>query len=240
MNETRKTQPKMSDLQINTLAQVGVLENDLSALGWDQPARLYFIAGEEDDPYLQMVGPPIPGSATAQIVYAHENGFRVPAGTLGLVLAQEATRHLTFEETIERNPATMVQKIAESIVRDGGVEPQGGWSQNQLEDYYYNNMVPGLPNPPDLPDLMRAQVRLISAVLLDGTQFFSTVVKDSGKPAFATVEDHTNIAESFIHSLLYQVLHGVHPGSGDPIQSVADFQTLEALSALPTVEKRTT
>lgn len=225
----------MTDHISNIAKTLGTIDTDLSVGGANQPARLYQLIDDIEDPTAQLLGV-LPTYPPSDLQAGYDAGSRVPEYVHGLVLSSSGARHLTYPEVVERN-AEMPTKIKAAVERQNNGTPiPEDKLQETLEAYYNDVMIPAMPNPLQLPPFMRVDIRMTVAVLRDGT--VHKLIHESDKEPAELFTGRVEGNENF-PTALYMFLHGLRPADcDDPITVVSDYKTLEALSALPTADER--
>lgn len=225
----------MSEQHANILKSMDALTRDLDSLGWDLPARLYYLVDDETDPTFRLVGQ-LPTHPCVDLEAGFDVGNRVPAEAHGIALAHETYRHLFFDELLERNPE-MLDRIKQSAEREQHTEISEGESYARASAYYQEFMIPRLPAPSMLPENMRVEERFICTVLRNGDHLIHRQIRGTDKHA-GRVEPKDALPGGKIPTSLYMFLNGIRPDADceDPYMVVSDYLTLEALSALPVKE----
>lgn len=208
---------------------ITILADDLDSVGWGLNNRIYHIVDDPEDPTIRLAGelhcPP-----EVELTHMFDAGVRCPDNLLGLVVACEIVRHLTFEELVERHP-DMVEKIAESWKRDKGTDLPPEMIMFHAKNYYYDTMLPGLPSPDEMPEHMQTDLRVLNVVLRDGTVIADMHARDQ-------VEHSTSIAppeiidQTAIPGGMYLFLHGLRPDVSsikDVKQAVEDYLTVQSI-----------
>lgn len=225
----------MSERNQNILKTLHSLSADLDAMGWDQPARIYHLIEDENDPIARLAGI-LPTYPPDDMLAAYDQGMRMlPGKVFGLVIASEGYRHLFIEEVMERNPQ-MKDRILEAVAEGNAtIDPEE--VEEVLARHYYDHMVPKLPSPSQMPPFMRCEVRMVCAVLLDGTTITHSSSKEKDD-ADGSVIPRELITQQRIPCAMYMFLHGVRPDADcpDPLTVVEDHKTLEVLASLPVKE----
>jgi hypothetical protein len=225
----------MSEQHANILKSLETTARDLDTLGWDLPSRLYYLVDDVNDPALRLVGQ-LPTHPMSDLIAGYEAGARVPTDACGIALAHEAYRHLTFDELLERQPS-MLESIKASAERELRIKIDPDEVKQRASDYYHQAMIPRLPMPRHLPPNMRAEIRMVCAVLRDGTLLNHQHTRGTDDH-HGQVEPRDVLVQGRIPTAMYLFLSGVRPDGDcpDPFTVVSDYQTVEALSALPTKE----
>jgi hypothetical protein len=223
-------QENWTDQHKSLVKTLETLVGDLNTQGWDQPGRIYFLDEPTEDPQVALAGI-IPTHPVADLQAAYNEGFRVPPETLGLVVSHEGYRHLTAEEVWERNPE-MFERLKAYLVERGHdltdvpVEQIKGY----VKDHYYNTILPQLSAPGAMPDHMRAEIRVVNAMLRDGTCIL--VGQSRGKDDLrVNVLKPGQFVRQGVPTALYLFIHNLFPDSEnkDPMQAVADYEALKEM-----------
>lgn len=217
---------QLTPQQESILKQLETLVYDLEVEGWDIDSRIYFIQ-DDNSPFLHFAGI-MPTHPIDDMIGGFDQGLRVPPDALGLAIAGEGYRHLSFEEVIERAPE-MLPRILDMAEQKSGARPDEDLTLEVGKNHYYDVIIPRLPGPSEMPDHMRAEMRIITAVLRDGTGLH--VTRSRGK------DDITRLARTKeclryegIPGSMYLFLHGLRPEVvEDPVQAVSDYQLLKAM-----------
>lgn len=177
------------------------LENDLDALGWDQPHRMYVVAGSLEDPRLELtIELPIQFHPCDLLQHLYDSGHRLREGALGLAFATEGWRHLTYPELREGHPnmTAAVEGLTDTLFPDlTGDERERILTKSLLE------MQSGL-RPSQAPDHLRKETRSITTVLRNGQTI--AVSRTRGKDDHDVFYDKGRVAH-FMH----QYLRGERP-----------------------------
>jgi hypothetical protein len=142
-----------------------ILEVDLDALGWDQPARFYSLKGTPSDPELELLGV-LPGHPFETLEQIRRAGYRAPSEVVGLAIANEAWIPITLDLAVERN---LVQKPPEDV--EITVDHRMAWTK-ALMNSSPDGSIAGLP------DQYRREVRIVTAITRDGVVHMYTKHRD--------------------------------------------------------------
>lgn len=219
----------------NVAKTLTLLDNDLTALGWDLPSRLYLLEGSQEDPTARYVGE-IDGHPALGIRVMYDKGFRVPPSAHGMAVSYEMWRHLTADEVISRHPE-MTEKIIDSMVRAGLKPPTPEELRESITKYYQTSMLPALPGPQHMPAAMRSDARSIVAVLRDGTSFTLAHSRD-----LDDLEVNIHGRQEGLHyrvaGYMYMFLHGIRPDEDThPIRAVDELTQLQEMFEAPAIEE---
>lgn len=185
-----------------------LLENDLEGAGWDQPAAIYFVSGDPNDPHLTLaatlLGHPVPAM---QEIY--DDGARVPDNVIGIALATEGWRHLQLEELEEVDPQMVaVMRAATKVLfpdhtdeeLDGEVKKAMGKLHQQVR-------------PSELPSEMRVEIRNVFVVFPDGTSM--GVIRDRDQePKLTDFQSAEITLGGRVPDAMHHLLRGERP-TGD-------------------------
>lgn len=145
------------------------LENDIDALGWDQPATLFVIAGTPEDPRFERLADVISGHPCEIMQGLYDSGLRLDERALGLALANEAYRHLHLDEleALDEASALMVSQMLEEASKHF---PEMTPEQVRAEaEKVLMKMWMRTNRPSEMPNELRRELRNIMAVFRDGT-----------------------------------------------------------------------
>lgn len=147
---------------MNALEQaLSILDNDIEALGWDQPATLYGIEGDIDDPvFIKQFEL---GNARTELEEM-THVVRAPTHAVGLVLVTEAWRTASLEE-VRNGPDC--DGLVEAIERDiREIEAAGG----EATAAHFVNMLHEMSKGriSELPEPLRRESRVLIAVMKNG------------------------------------------------------------------------
>jgi hypothetical protein len=153
----------------NLIKALQILDNDLDALGWDNPAQLYEIQGDfiNDPVFVKRAELTDPRGQLERLV---ASGMEAPEGTIGMVLAAEAWRPATMEEAAaqaypdEQKYIDMATEMAAEVRAQGRDEQfiQQAWMKSCLA---MAQEVGGIAN---LPHALRIEIRTLIAVSREG------------------------------------------------------------------------
>lgn len=147
-----------------------LLENDIDALGWDQPPRLYAVLGDDEDPYLELAFTFPEGHPVDHMRQMVAQGKFSPE-VKGCVVATEGWRHPTMEDLQKTDAWEVITRSARSAnVPEDQIEEKGRMA---LE--YANSMMRPAENP------YRVEIRNVVVVMRDGRVF--GVHRDRGSAA---------------------------------------------------------
>lgn len=140
------------------------VENDLDALGWDQPIGIYVIAGKVEDPHLELVLNLDAGTHPCDALQRlYDMGLRISDKALGLVVASEGYRHLDVDEL----PGGVGKQIRDSC-REFFPEYTDEEIEREVQKAYFN-ILRRAPGPASMPNELRREVRTVTAVFRDGS-----------------------------------------------------------------------
>lgn len=165
----------MNDLNLTALsAALQIAEADAEATGWGDESTLVFrVVGDPRDPRLQFLlrTQEYPVAAVDDWI-ADGLGMGSSPEVLGVVALSEAWRHLDDEELREAAPEAF-----DSLIVLEGQDPSEVWAR--AADTFRSRT-----RPRDMPDHLRAEVRVAVCVLRDGTGV--QIVRDRGAANVAT------------------------------------------------------
>lgn len=144
-------------------------ESDINVGGWDQPHRLYVIAGTLEDPYLvRLLDIPLDFHPCEVLQQLYDEGRRLRPDALGLALCNEGWRHLNLEETEEIAP-DMVKTLREvgrtmDLESDETIDGAINRALHEVQRHV---------RPSQLPDHLRKETRSVSFVLREGPTFMA-------------------------------------------------------------------
>lgn len=144
------------------------LNNDLEALGWDQPDNYYFILGSEEDPYLARVAES--ESHPCDTLKDFHTKVEIPDSVLGLVIATETVRSLSLRELTEDRPDLIPSMKAAIEEKAQAVGQPLTFSDDEFYEAMiksYNLLMQLIP-PSHLPPPLQREDRLIVAVTKEG------------------------------------------------------------------------
>jgi hypothetical protein len=190
---------------------ITTLENDVSALGWDQPHRLYAIAGSLEDPRFDLMLPPFRQHPIQKFLKGYDTGLRVKPDVVGLALCNEGWRmRMPAELTEEQVPvlATFRKAGRQKGIKDEDIE-------NALSRYFVELASElGISNA---PDHLKVETRTVTAVLKDGTVVAGNRDRDAqlqiahSTIAGSEVFNPKNVFTGRIPDALYAMLHWRRP-----------------------------
>lgn len=151
------------------------LDEALEEAGWDQPARLYVLAGDTENPTIEPISEELTAHPCDTLREFYAAGGRVPDGAIALALAAEGSRHLSFEELEDQAPqmfATLrhaaLSTFKKDELDDDAMELiRGAWTA-MCDDTPANLM----------PEDLRTHVR--NSVTVTRSGWTLTVVRDQG------------------------------------------------------------
>lgn len=226
--------PLVSETDSNIAKTLATIDADLNTLGWDKPSQLYQLIEDATDPSAQLIGI-LPTYPPDDLISGYDAGSRCPEFVHGLVVTNEGYRHLSLEELGATNPDVLAKMKTGAQQWATGQDFKGLTEEQVVVKYYEAVVLPQLAPPSSLPENMRIEVRITTAVMRDGVVHKLVHARGSDSiDMFTTKVD----GEERFPTTMYMFLHGVRPqpDCGDPIQVVEDYKTLEALSALPVAE----
>ena len=139
-----------------------LLENDVDALGWDMPAIIYGIEGDDDDPILKKVAE-VNGHPADTMEELYQSGMRPPEVCRGLALVTEAWRLISLQEAVDAGLVDLTDE--REAHKDDWDEFFKFASQRWVEG------IGTMTQISELPPHMRVETRNIIAVMRDGTVF---------------------------------------------------------------------
>ena len=155
-----------------------LLENDIEAMGWDQPPRLYAILGKEGDYSLELImefaAHPV---ALIRAMVLGENGMpggRLDNRVVGVAASVEAWRHAEAKDLAKHHPDKWkeLNDLAVSVGFDPVTDAQGILDHtDKVLDKIAENFSPS--NSP-----VRIENRVLTAIMRDGKG--AMVVRDRG------------------------------------------------------------
>lgn len=146
-----------------------LLENDVDALGWDQPARIYAILGDDDDLRMELMDE-IEGHPVDYMRDMVAQGHFDPS-VKGVALVTEGWRHPTFDEFKALDGWPMLVKLAEMH----GLSAEEAEKKAEKAFHYANSMMRPSENP------YRGEIRNVIVVMRD--QRILGVHRDRGSEA---------------------------------------------------------
>lgn len=218
----------MTEQTENILKTLSQLCTDLNVIGWDQPSRIYHLVEDANDPIARLAGQ-MPGYPPADMQAGFDAGFRCK-DIHGLVVANEGYRHLHLDEVLERNPQ-MLERIKASAEEALGIKLEGDDIMKVVSKRYNEVMVPSLPSPGEMPPNMRAEIRVLVAMLLDGTFVTYSQSRDK-EDGSGSVQGPGDIAGQNVPKAMYMFLHNVRPDPecDDPVGLVRENDTFRLMA----------
>lgn len=184
-----------------------LLENDLAARGWDQPARLYLIRGNPNSPHFELVAD-LFGHPCDVLQGMWDAGYRVPNDALGIAQAHEGWRHLTLEEVRQRSPRVYGQmlKAAQQLAPEDASDED----ITAVIEKAWSSTIQNLPRVSEMPEDMRIEVRGVFAVFRDGTQMGMSRDRDD-EPHVHEMQGPEWVSKARVPHFMYQLLNNQRP-----------------------------
>ena len=189
------------------------LENDVDALGWDQPAVIYGIEGDDDDPILKKVAE-VNGHPADTMEELYQSGMRPPEVCRGLALVTEAWRLISLQEAVDAGLVDLTDE--REAHKDDWDDFFAFASKRWVEG------IGAMTQISELPAHMRIETRNIIAVMRDGTVFLVNHDRDGSVESYksdALAGDSGRVPESMI-ALLEPILTNGFQLSTDPVWRV--------------------
>jgi len=177
-----------------------LLEGDLQAEGWNNPARLYAMVGDPKDPRFELMLPIPAKDHPAEIIEKLVSQQRhCKPDVLGLVIAHEAWATKPVSELDEE----ILELLREAVGED----------RADVEDAW-ETTVSMLPE--ELVEQFRDEVRTVYSVMRDGSGVVCVRDRKSSKVKYET-KNVTSVAISRISSAMWKLLTG---GSDDDLAEI--------------------
>lgn len=186
-----------------------LLENDVDALGWDQPAIIYGIEGEDDDPILKKVAE-VNGHPADTMEELYQSGMRPPDVCQGLALVTEAWRLISLQEAVDSGLVDLTDE--REAHKDDWDEFFKFASQRWVEG------IGAMTQISSLPDHMRVETRNIIAVLRDGSVFL--VNHDRNGEIQSYKSDETAAASGRVPEAMFALLEPILQTSDEAVWQV--------------------
>lgn len=153
-----------------------LLENDIDALGWDQPAKLYLIAGTPTDPRFEMAGEIQVGHPYIALQAMWMSGMRIPDSTLGVAIVNECWRAKTVTEVGSARLLELCPPLRSTLdIADlMGLTPEG---REELIAEAWQIITLNV-RPSHLPDELRVESRQVLVMAKDAAMRNGTRERD--------------------------------------------------------------
>lgn len=159
-----------------------ILEGDLETMGWDQPMRVFCIENTIEDPVFNLLAEaqahPIDVLQEAYVV-----GLRIPPNAVGIAIASEAWRNLSWPEIKGRDPRAIetIRGFFEKI-RGADEPPLNDTEFEERCEHAWNRLMQKV-RPSEQTEQNRHELRNIVAIFRTGEQV--VIARDrGGEPDF--------------------------------------------------------
>lgn len=173
---------------------------------WDQPAYMYYILGDPEDPYFVKICEAHP-SPPVFLQRSWDDGLRVQPEVLGIGFAHEGWRHLRFEELTEKVPdlRTHLLKGAKELFPDADEEER----EVEMKKAYYA-VSERFPLPSQMPPDLRGEMRIVGVTFRDGSTWH--VSRDRGfEPELDEIAPAEIASEGRVPRFIHQMLNNQRP-----------------------------
>jgi hypothetical protein len=190
---------------------VTILENDIGALGWDQPVKIYAILGTLEDPRFDLLLEGVDAKPQVVLQASYDDGLRMKSDVLGLAVCSEGWRMRMPSELTEEQMPQLAEMRAAGRAR--------GLSEDETENrlsLFFAHMANefGVSNQ---PDWLKVESRQVTVVMKDGTVVVGNRDRDhplevghSTVPG-SEVFDRSNFLAGNVPEAMFAVLHWRRP-----------------------------